>query len=551
MHGSTSAFCTADAPTDFRLSVKRKITCSRGSGNKPLAKHWHHSTRSSYLPCSRREFLRGFLLTAGVVFGGDRFSSTLATSAPSSDLEIFTAEQTRNLYQFSLANGARFVVFERKNTPTVSFTSFVRVGAVDEPDGKTGMAHFLEHLAFKGTRRLGTKNWAEESRLLCQLDALYEKWRTQPDSVRDEIQSLSRRAEAFVDENAFGRLVQRNGGVGLNAATEADSTQYFYNMPSNKLELWFALESERFKDPVFRAFERERRVILEERLLRVENDDIGKFLEKLLQVTFERHPYRRPVIGYKNDIEKLTPADVRSFFREHYTANRLTFAIVGDVEHERVRDYAERYFSDLPNSPLALRGKSSDLTEPAQQTAKRFEMDLSSNPICVVAYRVPPFQHEDTAPLRVMADLLDGGRLSRLYRALVETGMASSASFSLGFPGERFANLGMFLALPSPGQNMQKILEEWEHIIKMLLIPNNISEQEIQRVRKRVRVSLLNAIMDNSEMAGLLGKFASMTGDALELFRFLERIGTVRREDISRVAEKYLRSENSVTGLIV
>ncbi|KAF6002181.1 hypothetical protein F1559_001991 [Cyanidiococcus yangmingshanensis] len=129
--------------------------------------------------------------------------------------------------------------------------------------------------------------------------------------------------------------------------------------------------------------------------------------------------------------------------------------------------------------------------------------------------------------------------------------MASSASFSLGFPGERFANLGMFLALPSPGQNMQKILEEWEHIIKMLLIPNNISEQEIQRVRKRVRVSLLNAIMDNSEMAGLLGKFASMTGDALELFRFLERIGTVRREDISRVAEKYLRSENSVTGLIV
>jgi predicted Zn-dependent peptidase len=475
----------------------------------------------------------------------------MATKSPFDELEVFIAEQTRSLHQFSLSNGARFVVLERKTTPTISFTSFVGVGAVDEPDGKTGMAHFLEHLAFKGTRRLGTKNWEEESRLLCEMDALYARKQHEPETFRREIQSLSRRAETFVDDNAFSRLVQRNGGVGLNAATEADSTQYFYNLPSNKMELWFALESERFKDPVFREFERERQVILEERLLRVENDDVGKFLEKLLHVAFERHPYRRPVIGYRGDIEELTPADVRSFFRNSYTADRLTFAIVGDVEHERVAECANRYFGDLPRAAFASGNKSNHPVEPEQRSAKRFEMDLPSNPICVEAYRVPPFQHEDTAALRVLADILNGGRLGRLYRAFIETGMASSASFTLGFPGDRFMNLGIFLALPSPGRDMEKILQVWQNTVESLQNPDNISEQELQRVRKRVRVSLLNAIRDNGEMAGLLGKFASMTGDAFELFRFLERIEAVRREDISRMAETYLRPERRITGFIV
>jgi predicted Zn-dependent peptidase len=544
-------FCNATAAERFCQSPKRTQTKrrTRYQGSRERCRRGYVFASGSV--CSRRRFLSYVFSSAGVLLGQKAANAGATTTTKVPSLKDFLTEQMRGLHQFQLPNGARFVVLERSNTPTVSFISFVDAGAVDEPDGKTGMAHFLEHLAFKGSRQIGTNNWAAESRLLCDLDRLYDKWHADPEAVHEQIMTLSREAEAFVDENAFGRLVQRNGGIGLNAATEADTTQYFYNLPANRTELWFALESERFRDPVFREFERERRVILEERLLRVDNDDVGKFLEEFLEVAFEKHPYRRPVIGYKEDIQRLVPADVRSFFREFYVPTRLTFVIVGDVKHQVIHDLAVRYFADLPGTGASRRQIPRYPREYSPQSPKHFQIDLASNPMCLVAYHVPPFQDPDTAALRVLSDMLDGGRLSRLYKLFIETGKASSANFSLGFPGDKYVNLGIFSALPIPGQDMQRIVDEWHTAAAHLQNPANITDKELERVRKRVRVSLLNAIMNNNEMAGLLGKFALMKGDARELFRFLDRLEAVRREDVSRVASLYLKPEHSITGFMV
>jgi len=198
---------------------------------------------------------------------------------------------------------------------------YADVGAVNEANGETGVAHYLEHLAFKGTERIGTTNFAAEQLLIEQMDAVFQDILAaqaagnteKVTALEAQLTALRQEAAQYVEQNEYGQIIEQAGGVGLNATTGADATRYFYSLPSNKLELWMSLESERFLQPVFREFYEEKEVILEERRMRVDNSPIGKFIEVFLEEAFEVHPYRRPVIGYQEDLYTATRNSVERF----------------------------------------------------------------------------------------------------------------------------------------------------------------------------------------------------------------------------------------------
>ena len=271
--------------------------------------------------------------------------------ASAQDLKEFEKKVT----EFTLGNGMHFIVVERHEAPVVSFNTFVKVGSLNDPAGQTGLAHMFEHMAFKGTPTIGTKNWSEERKALDAVEAAYaallEERRKDLGADQRRIETLQAalkaaidRADTYVEPNAYPRIVEENGGVGMNAGPGLESTNYYYNFPANRLELWFLLESQRFLNPVYREFYKERDVVREERRMRVESNPQGKLMEMLLSVAFAAHPYRQMPGGWGSDIENLRVDEAEKFFRTYYVPANLTVGIAGDVSAAEVRRLADKYF---------------------------------------------------------------------------------------------------------------------------------------------------------------------------------------------------------------
>ena len=230
----------------------------------------------------------------------------------------------KRVTEFTLGNGLHFIVFERHEAPVVSFHSYVNAGSVDDPGGETGIAHMFEHMAFKGTETIGSKNYPLERRAMDDVEHVYDDYdaernkglKADPKKLADlqeQLKAAMEKADSYVIPNAYPELIEANGGVGMNAGTGEDSTNYFYNFPRNRLELWFLLESQRFYDPVFREFYKERDVVREERRMRVESSPQGQLAEALLATAFEAHPYRNMPGGWASDIENFRLTEAVAF----------------------------------------------------------------------------------------------------------------------------------------------------------------------------------------------------------------------------------------------
>jgi predicted Zn-dependent peptidase len=423
------------------------------------------------------------------------------------------------------------------------------VGGAEESDGKTGVAHFLEHLAFKGSSRIGTTDFESEKAILDRMDALMAQYETARDQgktaeaqqLRQQLLALEQQAQPFVKQNEFGRLVEQAGGVGLNATTSADATRYFYSFPANKLELWMSLESERFLDPVFREFYKEQDVILEERRMRTDNSPIGKAVEVFLEAAFKVHPYHRPVIGYDEDIRNLTRLDVRRFYEAHYPPNNLTAVVVGDVMPTEVKRLAEIYFGrfqrrPLPNLPIPV--------EPRQTATRSVNLQLESQPWYLEGYHAPAKTDPDYVVYEAIASLLSDGRTSRLYQSVVqEKQLALSIAGLYGFPGDRYPTLMLFYALSAPDHSVDEIAMELHRQLDRLK-NEPVSEAELERVKTQARANQLRAIDSNSTMAALLAEYQAKTGNWRNLFAELDRIGSISPADVQRVARKTFTPEN-------
>lgn len=458
--------------------------------------------------------------------------------------------------EFTLENGMKFIVLERPQAPVVSFMIYANVGAVNETDGKTGLAHYLEHLAFKGTSRIGTKNYAAETELFAKMDETFTQIKAAEAAgdeataaqLRAELETLQKEAATYVEQNKYGQIIEQAGGVGLNATTSADATRYFYSLPSNKLELWMSLESERFLDPVFREFFEEKQVILEERRMRVDNSPIGTMVEEFLEASFETHPYRRPIIGYTEDLYAMNRQDIQAFYDTYYGPNNLTAVVVGDVNPAEVKTMAEIYFGRYTPRPAP---PEIVITEPPQTAPREFSLALDSEPWYLEGYHRPGITHPDHVIYGMIESLLASGRTSRLYQTIVNDARVALDIGSLnGFPGDKYENIFLLYGLTAPGSTPEDIAILFAQELERLQ-QEPVSPEELERVKTQARAGLLRSLDSNSGMAALFAEYEAKTGSWRNVFKDLETIDAVTATDVQRVAQTLFKVNNRTVGKLV
>ncbi len=484
------------------------------------------------------------------------FNSSLVTANDETSLRPYIDRFLERVTEFRLDNGMKFIVIENHEAPVVSFVTYADVGGVDEPDGQTGVAHFLEHLAFKGTKSIGTENYKREKVYLKKLDRLFTKIQAAQTTgkeaklaqLKEKFSNVESQASSFVKQNEYGQIVDTAGGVGLNAVTTADYTSYFYSFPANKLELWMSLESERFLNPVFREFYKEKQVILEERRMRTDNSPIGQTIEAFLDTAFVSHPYKRPTIGYNEDIRNLTRENVREFFATYYTPNNLTVAIAGDVNPQEVQALVEVYFGRFPKKPAP---PEVNKIEPQQTETKEVIVKLPTQPWYLEGYHVAGLTDPDYPVYNLLTSILSSGRTSRLYQSLVEQQqVALSAQGFSGFPGNKYPNLMLFYALTAPGHTVDDVAIALREQIE-LLKTEPVTKAELDRIKTQFKASLLRSLDSNLEMARILTEYEAKTGDWRNLFKELQALTAVTADDIQRVAQEIFTEENRTIGKLL
>lgn len=460
--------------------------------------------------------------------------------------------------EFTLDNGMKFIVVQRPVAPVASMVSFVDVGGANEPVGHTGIAHIFEHMAFKGTPNIGTSNWEAEEPLLEQMDQTYQQWlderySPEPDSARMEtlwsqFQELQEQAGQYVENNEFSQIIQRNGGTGLNAGTGADQTVYFYSLPENRIELWFSLESDRFKNPVFREFYKEKEVVREERRMRTESQPVGRLVEEFLAVAYTAHPYGRPVVGWNSDITATTMEDAREFYDTYYVPNNITIAIAGDVNPQHIKELAETYFGDMERGPEPPPVYT---REPEQRGERRFTIQGQAQPFLLMGYHTVPQGHPDFQALQLLGQVLSAGRTSVLYKRMVEEEQTALVVQAFnGFPGTKDESMFATFAVPNRGVSVDTleatILEEIEQIKN-----GNIDADALDRARTNARASLIRSLDSNAGIAQNLAQTEAQQGDWRKVFTSLEELQQVTVDDLQRVASEYLTKDNRTVGAIV
>ncbi|MGL6339388.1 MAG: M16 family metallopeptidase [Waterburya sp.] len=489
-------------------------------------------------------------------FSGIAVLAAPQTNQPNSEIQPYLNRFMQQITEFTLDNGLKFIVLENHDAPVVSFVTYANVGGVDEPDGQTGVAHFLEHLAFKGTKRIGTTNYRAEAKQLDKLDRIFADIQQAKQSgdtsklaqLQEQFVAVQTAASKYVEQNKFGEIVEKSGGVDLNAATSADYTSYFYSFPANKLELWMSLESERFLEPVFREFYEEKQVIIEERRLRTDNSPIGKVIEEFLDTAFTTHPYKRPVIGYQEDIANLTRDNVQQFFKSYYSPNNLRIAIAGDVDPQEVKTLANKYFGRFkPQS----KPPTVTTVEPPQTETKEVTVNFPSQPWYLEGYHIPALSHPDYPVYEVISELLSSGRTSRLYKSLIEKKqVALSAEGFNGFPGDKYPNLMLVYALTAPGTSVEELATALRTEIDRLKT-EPVTPVELEQVKTQLKAGLLRTLESNMGMARILAEYDAKTGSWRHIFDELAKLEAITPKDIQRVAQATFTSENRTIGRIL
>ncbi len=458
----------------------------------------------------------------------------------------------------TLKNGMKFIVLERHEAPVVSFHVYADVGSANESYGITGISHLLEHMAFKGSKVVGTKDYETEKKVLAKLDALYdeikrEKAKSKPDTERikvmeKEFEILRLTAKEYVVTDEFVDMMIREGDRGVNAYTNTDATQYIDSLPSNRLEFWMSMTSDRFLEPIFREFFKERDVVMEERRLGLETRPIGKLVEDFFATAFKSHAYHHSVVGHMSDLERITRRDVEEYFKRFYGPSNLTVGIVGDVKADEVFQMAELYFGRIPSGP---KPEGVRTQEPEQWGERRCIVEAQSQPFILMGYKRPDFRHKDSTALEALANIMGQGRSSRLYELLVkEKKVAVAAQSFNGFPGEKFSNLIAFFAVPAAGHKSAECLELIDQEIEKIK-KESVTEEELTKYKRSEVKSILSQMMSNSRMAALLTYTDVVLGDWKLLFDQVQEIRAVTAEDVRRVANEYLIKKHRTIGEIV
>ena len=457
-----------------------------------------------------------------------------------------------------LDNGLTVIIYERPEAPVFSFSTHVDVGSVQDPLGQTGMAHMFEHMAFKGTDKIGTTDYAAEKTALAKVEEAYAAYITERDKavgrndqklkdLQKAWQDAIAEAQKYVKPNEFPQILESSGAEGLNANTDLDETAYHYSLPQNRLELWAYLESTRFIHPVMREFYKERNVVIEERRMRTDSNPIGRLLEQFVTAAYQAHPYHRPTIGWMADLNSFSATDAQNFFDRYYIPSNMVVAIVGDVKAAEAMPVIEKYFGQIPAHE---KPDERTTTEPPQNSERRVVLYDRSQPLYLEGYHRPDYRSPDDAVYDAIADLMSNGRTSRLYRALVRDKKiaADSAGFT-GLPGNKYPHLFAFYAFPLPGHKPEEMAEAIHSEIERLK-KEDISDDELKMIRTRAKANLLRGLSSNEGLASELALYQSRYNDWRELFHQVENLDKVSKADIRRIANQTFVPTNRTVGII-
>ena len=475
---------------------------------------------------------------------------------------LTTLAQQVPVLERSLPNGMKVLLVERRDEPTIAGAFVVHVGSANERPGITGLAHLFEHMMFKGTPTLGTKDAprdleiiAEQERVRDQIRAeernLRAAWRRgevadlqQPETKSERQRALEAEFKKLIDaqreilvKNEFDRIYTTQGASGMNAFTHYDLTAYFITVPANKLELWLWMESERLLRPVFREFYAERDVVFEERRMRTESTPLGKFEESFNAMFWDAHPYHWPIIGWPSDIPAISKRDADDFYATYYAPQNITLILVGDFKADAALAGIEHYFGRIP------RGKADApevLTwEPPQPAEKRMNAEAETNPQVDIFWHTVPFGHKDAYALEVLAQLLST-RTGRLYKGLVLGREVATQTFARQ-ESRRWAGLfnagGEARDGRTPQDVEQAIYEELERL-QSTEVPAN----ELQKVKNNFAAGEYRKLTSNNAILFQL-IFNEGLGDWREINAAGAKIQAVTAADIQRVAKTYFTKE--------
>ena len=489
------------------------------------------------------------------------------------------AAQNIDAKEYWLDNGMQVLMVERHENPTIMAAIAARVGSANEVTGITGISHLFEHMMFKGTETIGTKDIQRDREIMAQLDSLKAFMRAEERIMREklrrgEIEDMRdpeakttryRKIEAVFDslileqrkliiKDQLDELYSKHGGFFLNAFTSDDMTGYFVRLPKNKIELYMWLESDRFKNPVFREFYSERDVVREERRLVIDATPTGLIEEDFRAMFWKSSSYHWDVIGWPSDVENITREQANQYYDTYYAPNNLTMILVGDLKPDEMIKLVKKYFERIP------RGKTEPpdviTLEEKQYGEKRLVAEAESSPQAEIWYHTVAWKHPDSYPLEVLAGIM-GGKTGRLYKKLVEE--KGIAKGSVRRRGRMFFGSGLAVdatqdskkyagafQITAEGVSGVKAVQLEEAIYEVIqdLKNNPVLEEELQKVKNQLRVQKIRFmdIMSGIGILFYLGQNAAM-GDWTEANNNPKKCDLVTAEDVQRVAKEYFADD--------
>lgn len=465
-------------------------------------------------------------------------------------------EIQKNVYEKTLPNGLKVIILPRHNAPVFTGLIYADVGGANENQNATGLAHIFEHMAFKGTKTIGTKDYEKEKVALDKVEKAFLELRAakerKPKALESEIKALEEKfhqaqeeAQQYVVQNELGEILEREGSPDLNAFTTFDQTVYLYSLPSNKLELWAAIEADRFTNPVLREFYKEKDVIMEEKRMG-ESSAFGKLLDDFMAVAYKNHTYRSWVIGCMSDLQHISRTEAEEWFNKWYRAKNLTAVLVGDVDPNTAMPIIEKYLGKIPAGEKPSQYVSE---EPPQRAEKRIIMEDPAQPFLIVAYHKPAFDDPENAVYDAIADIMGGGRSSRLYTSLVKEKKVAMYAGAYTELGRKYPGLFLFFAVPNQGKTSEDCEKAiYEEIEKLKTTP--VTKEEMEGLKARAKKNFIKSIEDNHGLALNLALYYNLTGDWRNLFKELEKIDKVTPEDIMRIANQIFVKNNRTVGIV-
>ncbi len=497
------------------------------------------------------------LISSLLIQGAFCMENSKITELKKLGANVETDPKYPQVISYKMKNGLKILMLEKKFAPTVSFTMMFKVGNVDNIQGQTGLAHLFEHMAFKGTKKIGTRNYSKEKEILDKIDKLEteinnEDKKTNKDmekinKLKEEIKKLEAEAEKYQVREEFWKIYNELGQNGMNAFTSTDYTGYIVSLPSDRTEAYFIIESDRFKNPVLRDFYKERSVVLEE--LRMNKSDPSRVSwENLLSHAFIAHPYHNPTIGWEDDVSHLTRKQAEDFYKKFYLPNNATLAVVGDIDPIKIIKLSEKYFSDWKPAELP---DTNYTKEPQQNAEKIIKVPFPSKPSLRIGFKNDGINSEDMPALIVASELLANGNTSRLYKKLVEEkkiALYTGAYHST--PGNRYPSLFIVVSAPKGDFKVEELDNEiMNEIEKFKSEPP--TQWEIEKVINNYEMSIIKDLESNLEFAQTLATNEQIMGSWKFSWDMIEKIKKVKSEDVVNAAKKYLNRNNRTAVYVV